>query len=279
IDVKNASKDFEEISKKQKSIQQEMYEKYLEKIKLKKQIDEAISNYTKCIEQYNNLCSKERDILIEKQQSELKLIEINKINTLNNNVLKRFNDLNGKLRTLIEENEKWKENKWNELEQKWSKWNSQEIAIFIGHTLECQKSKLNQFHDIIKKNKIDAISLLNLSKTDLMSIFNFETFSQACTIRDSFTEICKKHPIDMIDSDKDVRRQYIIPKEFICPLSKSIMKDPVIASNGITYDRSSIINQYQNIPDYSSLMTNEKLELFSDLSLKQKIERFLKNSK
>ncbi|ETN99639.1 hypothetical protein RFI_37831, partial [Reticulomyxa filosa] len=40
IDVKNASTDFEEISKKQKSIQQEIYEKYLEKIKLKGQIDE-----------------------------------------------------------------------------------------------------------------------------------------------------------------------------------------------------------------------------------------------
>ena len=30
------------------------------------------------------------------------------------------------------------------------------------------------------------------------------------------------------------------PLEYICPLSGEIMSDPVIASNGITYDRSSI---------------------------------------
>ncbi|ETN97138.1 hypothetical protein RFI_40393, partial [Reticulomyxa filosa] len=60
-DINIAPKDFEEISEKQKSIQQKIYEKYLEKIKLKNEMDEAISNYTKCIEQYNNLCSIERD--------------------------------------------------------------------------------------------------------------------------------------------------------------------------------------------------------------------------
>ncbi|ETO35889.1 hypothetical protein RFI_01173, partial [Reticulomyxa filosa] len=77
IDVKNISKDFEEISKKQKPIQQEIYEKYLEKVKLKNEMDKAILNFTKCIEQYNNLCSKERDILIEKQKKKQKLNTIN----------------------------------------------------------------------------------------------------------------------------------------------------------------------------------------------------------
>ncbi|ETN99353.1 hypothetical protein RFI_38128, partial [Reticulomyxa filosa] len=78
-DVNIASKDVEGISEKQKSIQQEIYERYLEKIKLKNEMDEAISNYTKCIEQYNNLCSIERDILIQKQQKEQTLITINQI--------------------------------------------------------------------------------------------------------------------------------------------------------------------------------------------------------
>ncbi|ETO00989.1 hypothetical protein RFI_36451, partial [Reticulomyxa filosa] len=77
IDVKNTSKDFEERSEKQKSIQQEICEKYLEKIMLKNEMDKVVSNYTKCVEQYNNLCSKERDILIEKQEKKQKLNIIN----------------------------------------------------------------------------------------------------------------------------------------------------------------------------------------------------------
>ncbi|ETO03460.1 hypothetical protein RFI_33947, partial [Reticulomyxa filosa] len=39
-DVNIAPKDFERISEKQKSIQQEIYAKYLEKVKLKNQVDE-----------------------------------------------------------------------------------------------------------------------------------------------------------------------------------------------------------------------------------------------
>ncbi|ETN97990.1 protein of unknown function DUF164, partial [Reticulomyxa filosa] len=126
IDVKNTAKDFEEITEKQKSIQQEIDEKYLEKVKLKKEMDKAISNYTKCVKQYNNLCSKERDILIERQKKEQKLNIINRDYVFDNKLLKGFNDLNSKLQKLIEENQGWIENEWNELEKKWSKWNSQE---------------------------------------------------------------------------------------------------------------------------------------------------------
>ncbi|ETN97547.1 hypothetical protein RFI_39982, partial [Reticulomyxa filosa] len=96
---------------------------------------------------------------------------------------------------------------WNKLKKKWSTWNSQEISIFIGHTSKCKKSKINQIHQIIKKNKIDGMLLSKLSKTDLMSIFNFEMLSQACKIYDSFYEICEKYPINMIAFDKDVTKQ------------------------------------------------------------------------
>ena len=30
------------------------------------------------------------------------------------------------------------------------------------------------------------------------------------------------------------------PKEFLCPISKTLMKDPVIASDGVTYERKGI---------------------------------------
>ncbi|ETO00218.1 hypothetical protein RFI_37229, partial [Reticulomyxa filosa] len=193
-------------------------------------------------------------------------------------VLKGFNEFNNKLQKLIEDNQNWIKKEWSEIEMKWSKWNSQEISIFIGHTLKCKKSKINQVYEIIKKNKVDGMSLSKLSKTDLMSIFDFETFSQACNIHDSLNEICKKYPINVIDSDKNVAKQ-VISKEYLCPLSNLIMEDPVIALNGITYDRSSIMNQYQSIPNYSSLMTDGNLELYPDHALRQNIQNFLKNPK
>ncbi|ETO09964.1 U-box domain-containing protein, partial [Reticulomyxa filosa] len=245
-------------------------------IKLKNQVDETILNYTKCIEQYNNLCSIERDILIQKQQKEQKLMSVNQFYTFNKKVLKGFNEFNDNLQKVIEENQNWIKKEWSELEKKWSKWDSQEISIFIGHTLECTKSKINEYNKIIKEKKIDGMSLSKMSKNDWMDIFHFETFVQACIIYDSFNEICKRYSINVIDSDKGVPQQDI-PKEYLCPLSNSIMEDPVIASNGITYDRSSIMKQYQNIPNYSSLMTDGKLELYPDHALRQNIQIFLKS--
>ncbi|ETO00176.1 hypothetical protein RFI_37273 [Reticulomyxa filosa] len=252
-----------------------IYEKYLEKIKLKNQADEAILKYTECIEQYNSLCLIERDILTEKQQKEQKMMAINQIHVFDNKVLKNYNEFNDKLQKLIEENQNWIEKEWIALEKKWKKWNSEEIAIFIGHTLECKKSKVNQFHDIVKKKKIDEIALLKMSKNDWMDVFDFDTFSQACLIYDSFIQICNKYPIDVIASEEGVP-QRDIPKEYLCPLSNSIMNDPVIALNGITYDRSAIMNQYRNIPNCSSLMIDGNLKLYPDYSLRADIQNFLK---
>ncbi|ETO16048.1 hypothetical protein RFI_21314, partial [Reticulomyxa filosa] len=72
-----------------------------------------------------------------------------------------------------------------------------------------------------------------------------------------------KYPINVIDSDKNDAKQ-VIPKEYLCPLSNSIMDDPVIALNGITYDRSSIMNQYQSISNYYSLLIDGNLRLYPD---------------
>ncbi|ETO34705.1 hypothetical protein RFI_02385 [Reticulomyxa filosa] len=110
MDVDNAPKDFKGVIKKQKLIQQEIYEKYLEKIKLK------ISN------------SKlyKIDILIQKQQKKQQMIAINQIQEFNNKVLKGCNELNNKLQKLMEEKQNWIEKEWSELEKKWNEWNLQE---------------------------------------------------------------------------------------------------------------------------------------------------------
>ncbi|ETO02355.1 hypothetical protein RFI_35081, partial [Reticulomyxa filosa] len=156
--VNIASKDFEEMIEKQKSIQQEIYEKYLEKIKLKSQVDEAISNYTKCIEQYNNLCSIEKDILIEKQQKEQELITINQIYAFDKKVLKGFNEFNDKLQKLTEKNQNWieKENGVNGIHKKL------QFSLNILWNVKNQKS-IN-FMKLLKKIKLMEYYYQNYQK-------------------------------------------------------------------------------------------------------------------
>ncbi|ETO02302.1 hypothetical protein RFI_35133 [Reticulomyxa filosa] len=216
-----------EITERQNAIKQQIAKKIVEKMQLKEEADAA--------------------------QNQQHMIQINETNALNGTLLKCCDEFNIKLQQLIEGSQKWKEKQWSELEKKWSVWNSQEIAIFVAHTLKCKKSKVNYFHEIIERKRLDRTSLLKMSKNDWMDIFNLETFSQACLIHDSFTQICNKYPIHVIDS-ADNNAQQDIPKEFLCPLSNCIMKDPVIALDGVTYDRSSILNRYHTFPNAAILL-------------------------
>ena len=71
-----------------------------------------------------------------------------------------------------------------------------------------------------------------------------------------------------------------IPKEFICPISLEIMKDPVIMSDGQTYDRESITKALKISP--FSPITKKRLnikEAITNYSLKSMIEKFLNDGK
>ena len=48
-----------------------------------------------------------------------------------------------------------------------------------------------------------------------------------------------------IEADETIKKN-LIPDEFICPLSKELMKDPVTIFDGTVYERSEIINWYKN---------------------------------
>lgn len=64
-----------------------------------------------------------------------------------------------------------------------------------------------------------------------------------------------------------------IPEEFLCPITLSIMEDPVICDDGYTYERESIIR----LPNSISPMTRQpinKLNLIANRAIKDAIERY-----
>lgn len=66
---------------------------------------------------------------------------------------------------------------------------------------------------------------------------------------------------------------HTIPNEFICPISSDIMKDPVVASDGFTYERRSI-QRWITCNKAKSPMTNNpltRLILISNSNLKSLI--------
>lgn len=69
-----------------------------------------------------------------------------------------------------------------------------------------------------------------------------------------------------------------VPIDFICPITHEIMRDPVVAEDGFTYE-SSAINEWFKMKPFSP-MTNLELssiETLPNLALKERIEKYLQS--
>lgn len=68
----------------------------------------------------------------------------------------------------------------------------------------------------------------------------------------------------------------VIPEKFICPISYMIFLDPVIASDGRTYERECIV-KWMNSNDNRSPFTNQTLcqQLYNNIGLKNEIDEWI----
>lgn len=64
-----------------------------------------------------------------------------------------------------------------------------------------------------------------------------------------------------------------IPNEYLCPISLNIMVDPVICSDGYTYERIMILNIANSISPITRELI-DKTKLISNRNLKDAIERY-----
>jgi hypothetical protein len=83
---------------------------------------------------------------------------------------------------------------------------------------------------------------------------------------------------DIKDSSPLQKKNLSYPLHFLCPLTKSVFKDPVVATDGCTYERSAIIKFFQDSPSFPPLspVTGNKMSLtiVSNWTLKSEIQNF-----
>ena len=77
---------------------------------------------------------------------------------------------------------------------------------------------------------------------------------------------------------RELNAQIIIPEAYICPITKVIMVDPVVASDGNRYEHSAMQERFRQ-GDYTSPKIGTRLpnlRLIKDIRLKQIIDKFCK---
>ena len=175
------------------------------------------------------------------------------------------------------------------------KWNENEIVFWFKYKLKWFETSIlhsnNTDNDDLKEDKItsellaidfDKI-LTNLEKQKIrgkfLSVLNksdlnnlgFELMKHKLLIYKNIKNLILKYPIPpdiddwfaemegqaATDMENDNNNQ--IDEKYICPLSKLVMKDPIIASNGITYERSALksyLKQHHQMPDSDAILSD-----------------------
>uniref|UniRef100_A0A8C6MMT7 WD repeat, SAM and U-box domain-containing protein 1 n=1 Tax=Moschus moschiferus TaxID=68415 RepID=A0A8C6MMT7_MOSMO len=140
-------------------------------------------------------------------------------------------------------------------------WSEDDVSNWL-----CAKG-LEDLVDIFKMNNIDGRELLNLTKESLADDLKIESLGLRSKVLRKIEELRTK--VKTLSSE--------IPDEFICPITRELMKDPVIASDGYSYEKEAMENWISK-KKRTSPMTNLVLSsviLTPNRTLKMAIDRWL----
>ncbi|KAM6348903.1 WD repeat, SAM and U-box domain-containing protein 1 isoform 2-T5 [Alca torda] len=147
----------------------------------------------------------------------------------------------------------------NESEVAVEDWSEDDVSAWL-----CAQD-LADFVGLFKRNNIDGKELLNLTKESLANELNIESLGLRSKVLQKIEELRMK----LIS--------VTVPDEFLCPITRELMKDPVIAADGYSYEKDAIENWISN-KRRSSPMTNlplPSLVLTPNRTLKMAISRWL----
>ncbi|XP_056134464.1 WD repeat, SAM and U-box domain-containing protein 1 isoform X2 [Lampris incognitus] len=118
-----------------------------------------------------------------------------------------------------------------------SDWSEEDVSAWLV------EEGLETLVEKFRANNIDGMELLNLTKDTLASELNIESLG----LRSKF--------LRKVEELKGASFCTNIPDEFLCPITRELMKDPVIAADGYSYERGAI-ESWINTKNRSSPMTN-----------------------
>uniref|UniRef100_A0A673HIB7 WD repeat, SAM and U-box domain-containing protein 1 n=1 Tax=Sinocyclocheilus rhinocerous TaxID=307959 RepID=A0A673HIB7_9TELE len=122
-----------------------------------------------------------------------------------------------------------------------SEWSEEDVLAWL------REEGLEAVIDMFKSNNIDGEELLSLTKETLSSELHIESLGLRSKVMKKIEEL-KMAPVSNGT-----------PDEYLCPITREIMKDPVIAADGYSYEREAI-ESWINTKSRTSPMTNLPLQ-------------------
>jgi hypothetical protein len=137
-----------------------------------------------------------------------------------------------------------------------------------------QEIGLPQYQEVFRANAIDGQELMTLTQDSLERHIGIAALGHRNKILRAIQSI-PRHPVIQTKIDDSG-----VPDEYLCPITREIMRDPVIAADGYTYERAAITS-WMSSGKTRSPMTNAVLgsqAVMPNRSLKMLIQRHLQTS-
>lgn len=148
-----------------------------------------------------------------------------------------------------------------------NRWTVDEVCCWLGHI------GYSSYEDNFRQNVIDGSELLSLTQESLeksLRIMAYGIRNKIIRARDFLMEDTTPGISSQADFD-------YTPDEYLCPISREIMQDPVIAADGYTYERAAI-ESWIKTGNSQSPMTNSPLlskHLTPNRTVKMLIQRHI----
>eukprot|EP01084_Bolivina_argentea_P243423 408085_1 len=130
---------------------------------------------------------------------------------------------------------------WNEFESKWMRWTVADIiAWFKYKTLKMNTNKIDwkNTDKQLKNRNITGKSLVNFNNL-VFELIGIQDFDVVTHLVNAINELTDKYNDKKIKASLN-KKKVEIPKRFLCGITKQIMRDPVIAFDGHSYERNAI---------------------------------------
>ncbi|XP_074602382.1 WD repeat, SAM and U-box domain-containing protein 1-like isoform X2 [Brevipalpus obovatus] len=148
-----------------------------------------------------------------------------------------------------------------------SRWSVDQVVQWLD-TLGLEK-----YSEVFMEHQVDGVELLHLSHDSLLTVLKITILAHRNKLLRAIQGL--KNPLWQHLSVSDDDNSLIVPEELYCPITHEVMKEPVVASDGYSYEQEAISRWVAS--NDTSPMTNEIFEdknLIPNRTLKLLIKRY-----
>lgn len=198
------------------------------------------------------------------------------------------------------------EKEWENFMKLWSNWDYKSIIIWIRYLIAENKLVLSQNIDLIeieeemKKCGVNGMWFERMDKNEL-KLIGFSTLNDRQQIYDKIQDLLSSYPnmnkyiiyedegqlndfenrnFRNCDGKDGFNQNGIqIPTQFLCPITKKIMNEPVQIFDDFSYEKNAILKylqQYKKSPITNESIDDDEFVILPNRKLAQKIQTFLK---